>query len=212
MGMQGKRTLPVENSQLTTAWEALRRGEREYAHQLSTQILGVEPDNTDAWLLYAKSAATIREEFLYLNQAQQFFPDNPRFKAVIYQEMKNLLDQDPFLAYQGETEDVYQVFSREAALLNIPKERARPEPFPTIRPPKIQKAYHYLVLAIFGLILSGLGAVVFGPVAVRQAWEAMQEAPGRADRARARLILGLAVCMTVAGLLLVYLLWLHIQG
>ncbi len=210
--MQSKRTIPFEVNTLNTAWEAFQRGDRERAHQLSKQILGTQPDNPDAWLLYAKSAPTKREEFQYLLQAKRYFPRDARLGEVFYQEMQRLLEQDPFLAYQDETADAYQVFSREEALLNIPKGRATPEPYPTPRPPKIQKAYRYLILAFLGLMFSGLGALFFAPAAGIQAWQELRQNPIRSDRARAGLILFLAVCLAIAGMLLVYLLWLHITG
>lgn len=147
-----------------------------------------------------------------LNPAYPRVPIDLRLKQFIYDEVKQALDQDPFLAYEDETEAAYRVHNHAKEALIVPKERAVPEPFPVHRPPLIRKAYRFLLLAAVGLVLSGLGAIIFAPAAGLYALRSFAEPLQRADQVRGGVIFGLSVAVFLVGAALAYLFWLHLVG
>ena len=164
----------------------------------------------------AKPAQTKTEKLDCLNKEHQDRPGDPLVREQIYEEVKEVVDRDPFLEYHAESTSAYRVIDRHQQVLIVPKERARPEPYPVQRPEPIRQAYRFLLYAALGLVLSGLGAVIFAPVAVLHAIHALnapqQGEENRANRVRARVVISLSVLLFAAGLVLAYLLWIHIRG
>ncbi len=147
-----------------------------------------------------------------LTKARLRYPDDRYIKNTIYEEVKEVTDKDPFLAYEDENEVAYRVHDHTQEVLVVPKERAIPEPFPVRRPEPIQKAYRFMLWAALGLILSGLGAIIFAPVA---GWWATRAINGRTDprdRTRAWVTFFLAVLLFLVGLLLAFLFWIHMAS
>lgn len=172
-------------------------------------------DNKDSSDPCTKAPRTKTERLDCLNKEHQDRPGDPVVRAQIYQEVKEVVDRDPYLEYHAENTNAYRVIDRAQQVLIVPKERAKPEPFPVKRPQPIHMAYRYLLLAMLGLALSGLGAVVFAPLAVRAAFRALGDralAHDTADHVRAQVVIALSVLLFAAGLALVYLLWIHIRG
>lgn len=159
-----------------------------------------------------KTARTKTEKLDCLNQIQQEHPDDPAVRAMIYQEVKEVVDRDPFLEYHAESTNAYRVIDRAQQVLIVPKERAVPEPYPVKRPEPFRMANRYLVFVILGLMLSGLGAIVFAPFAVRYALRALRQSRSPADQVRAAVVAILAILFFGVGLALAFLLWLHIRG
>lgn len=151
------------------------------------------------------------EKLKELTRARLRQPQDQRLKAAVYEEVKQVLEEDPSLVYQDETEAAYQVMDHAQEILIVPKERAVPEPFPVQRPEPIRKAYRFLFWSVLGLLFSGLGALLFAPAAGLHAARALGQT-GSKDHARARVVLILAVLIFGLGLALAYLFWLHVQG
>ncbi len=169
-----------------------------------------------------KAPLTKTERLDCLNREHQDRPGDPLVREQIYQEVKEVVDHDPYLEYHAENTSAYRVIDRAQQVLIVPKERARPEPYPVNRPVPVRMAYRYLMFAAIGLVLSGLGALLFAPLAARAAVRALNDrslntnpaasAVDYADRVRARVVLALAFLLFIAGLALTYLLWVHIRG
>lgn len=124
--------------------------------------------------------------------------------------LRQLLAQDPFLLYLGETDEQYHVRTGAELELQVPKGRARPEPYPTPRPIWLQRAYRWLGLALFGLLLAGLGAMVFASLAALAALRLNFTPISRADRVRSLVVLLLAGGLWLGGLLLAVIFLMHL--
>jgi hypothetical protein len=159
-----------------------------------------------------KTARTKTELLDCLDKMQQERPEDPAVRAMIYNEVKEVVDRDPYLEYHAENTHSYRVIDRAQQVLIVPKERAVPEPYPVKRPEPFRMANRFLVLVILGFALSGLGAIVFAPFAFRYAIRALGESRSPADQVRAAVVAILAMLFFGAGLALVFLLWLHIRG
>jgi hypothetical protein len=133
-------------------------------------------------------------------------------KNKISEEIKEVIERDPFLVYEGETDSAYKIHNHAEDELIVPKERAVPEPFPARRAEPIRKAYRFLLWATLGLILSGLGAIFLAPAAGLYALRGLNGALSQHDRARGWVILALAVVVFLVGAALAYLLLLHWLG
>jgi hypothetical protein len=168
--------------------------------------------NKDSWLPCIKNARTKTERLDCLNKVQQERPNDPVVRAMIYQEVKEVVDRDPFLEYHAENTNAYRVIDRAQQVLIVPKERAVPESYPVRRPEPVRMAYRYLLYVALGLILSGLGAVIFAPFAWRYAFRAYRQTRSRADRVRAGVAAALVLALFALGLALTYLFWIHIRG
>lgn len=168
--------------------------------------------NKDHELPCTKTARTKTEKLDCLNKLQMLRPFDPAVRAQIYQEVKEVVDHDPFLEYHAENTHAYRVIDRAQQVLIVPKERALMETFPPKRPEPIRKAYRYQVFALLGLFLAGLGGVVFGLLAGIAALSALGKERSRPERVRAMVSAVVSLALFVVGLALVYLLWLHIQG
>ncbi len=168
--------------------------------------------NKDRELPCTKTARTKTELLDCLNKSLQEHPDDPAVREMIYQQVKEVIDRDPYLEYHAENTHSYRVIDRAQQVLIVPKERAVPEPYPVKRPEPFRMANRYLVFGILGLALSGLGAVIFAPFAVRYALRALSESKSPADQVRAAVVAILAMLFFGAGLALAFLLYLHIRG
>ncbi len=159
-----------------------------------------------------KTARTRTEKLDCLSKIQQEYPNDPVVRKMIYQEVKEVIDRDPYLEYHAETTNTYRVIDRAQEVLIVPKERAAPEPFPPRRPEPIRMAYRYLLFSLLGLFLSGLGAMVFAPIAERYAFSALSKARTHGDQIRAAVVGILAPVLFVLGLALTLLLYVHFIG
>ncbi len=124
--------------------------------------------------------------------------------------LRQLLAQDPFLLYLGETDEQYHVRNGAELELQVPKSRARPEPYPTPRPAWLQRAYRWLWLALFGLLLAGLGAMIFASLTALAALRLNFTPITRADRVRSLVALLLAGGLWLGGLLLAVIFLMHL--
>lgn len=197
---------------LTQAQEAAHRGQRQMAYQLALEATRVDPNSADAWLFRSRLAPSKEESLFCMSQVNRINPSHPWGKKDSYTLVWDLLAQDPFLAYQDETDELYMVRSSAYMSLAVPKDRAVSEPFPPPRPGRLAPAYHWLALAALGLLLSGIGALVFAPLAVFSAMSTLPTSPSSADRMRAGIVILVGLLLLAVGALLAWLLYIHFRG
>ncbi len=210
MGMQGQSLRAA--SKTDAAWQAFSQGQRAQAYLLSLEATRFEPNNSEAWFARSAAAPSLEEKSLCLSRAQTLSPANPYIKKQMYHRVRDLLEQDPFLAYLEETEHFYRVRNNGELILTIAKDRAIPERFPSRKSPAVRPNPRLMSLAIIGLIPAGLGALVFAPMLGYQAAQALSQSSSQADRVRARVSLIIASLVFGLGLGLSYLFWIHLRG
>lgn len=132
-------------------------------------------------------------------------------RARAYPMVQQLLAQDPFLLYLSETDDRYHVRHGAGLDLVVSKDRSLPEPYPAERPVMLQKAYRWIWMACLGLLLAGLGAMVFATLAAAAALTANFQTISRADRIRSLVVLLLSGGLWLGGLLLGAILLVHLM-
>ena len=106
-----------------------------------------------------------------------------------YQFVHQLLVQEPFLLYLGESDDRYIVRHNDELDLQVQKNRAKPEPFPAARTKLIRRAYLWLWMALVGLLFAGFGAMVFAMLAAVAVLGLNFQSISRADRVRSLVVL-----------------------
>lgn len=201
-----------EQEQLQLAQSALKQGQPDQAYRISLELTRTFPNSAEAWLMRSKTAASTEERMHSLSQVNQIDPNHPASKLYTYQAVWSMLERDPFLAYMDESDDLYYVRSREYLSLVVPKDRGVPEKYPPPGPQPLAPAYRFLVFALFGLVLSGLGTLIFAPLAVFAALQARRKGLGREDRARSRIVMWLAFLLLAPAILLVLIFALHFRG
>jgi F0F1-type ATP synthase membrane subunit c/vacuolar-type H+-ATPase subunit K len=205
-----ERQLSHVSQVLLDAEDAAKGGDRQRAYQLAREATQIAPGNVKAWLLCAQNAASLAETITYLNQANRLQPSDPDTKQITYQILQKLLEQDPFILYQTETDASYQVRSGEQLSLVVPKDRSIPQAYPTTRPARLQKAYQWLKIAILGLPLAGIGALLFAPLAAASAIGLYIEKPSKTNRIYSLVVLILASSLWLFGLLIGVILLIHL--
>jgi hypothetical protein len=131
-------------------------------------------------------------------------------RANVYRLVWQLLAQDPFLLYIDETDDLYQVRHGAESALQVPKDRSVPEPYPVRRPVWLGRAYRWLWWALFGLLLAGLGAMLFATLAAFAALGVNLTPISRSDRIRSLVVLLLSGALWLVGLLLAVIFLVHL--
>jgi sterol desaturase/sphingolipid hydroxylase (fatty acid hydroxylase superfamily) len=127
-----------------------------------------------------------------------------------YAFVQQLLTRDPFLSYIRETDDLYYVRHEADPDLQVHKNRSLPEPFPPKRPELLNKAYRWLWLACLGLIIAGIGAMLFATLAAAAVLGLNFQPISKADRIRSLVVLLISGALWLGGLLLGVILLLHI--
>ena len=163
---------------------AVRRGEREKAYQVSLEATGLAPDEPMAWYVRSQHAASQEEKLMCLSRAYSLDTTRSEAKKELRTAIQELLRQEPFLAYVYETPELYQVRSGRELLINIPKNRVYETPYLYRKPSPLSPAFRWLNMALFGLLLGGLGAIVLAPIAVFQVLRLQSTTLSRADRIR----------------------------
>lgn len=194
---------------LSDAEEIAIRTDQEQAYQLSLEATQATPENIKDLLTRAESTASIEETVACLNQANVLQPLNPGLEQKTYQIVQKIIEQDPFLLYLNETDDLYHVRSGEELTLIIPKSRATPEAYPAKRPVLLKNAYRWLWLGLLGLLPAGLGAIVFAPLAAISAIGLYLTDSSKANRIHSLVVIILSGSLWLCGLLLVVILLIH---
>ncbi len=194
---------------LAHAQEAAQSGNRRLAHAICVQLTADEPANEQAWLWRAGTAESQEESIAALSQVLTLNPANAAARRGLYEAMQGLLRHDAFLAYLGETDDLYQVRTKQDFRFAHPKDRAAPEPFPPLEPSPTHAAQRWLVWALIGLLPAGLGALLCAPLAALAALRLLRH-PTPSTRQRALIILWSAVAVWLIGAVFVFLFVLHL--
>ncbi len=197
---------------LSESEKAIREGNRQHAYELSLQATEVAPDNIDAWFLRATLAPSLEERLICVNCLNELRPDHQDRHHVAFFAVKELLDKDPFLAYLEETEALYRVINKNHMVLTVPKKRARDNTAPAARPGPLRAAYRLLMLATFGLLLAGIGTLIFAPLAALAALGTGSALRSRSERVSAMLILILSILLFLIGAIFGTLFVLHLIG
>ncbi len=127
-----------------------------------------------------------------------------------YWAVKALLEQNPRLKYINETEDHYTVQSSEQLSLIVPKGRTAQEASSDGRPRRFRPVYRWLGLAALGLLPSGLGAIVFAPLAGLSALRLSFSPLSRTERIHSLVLILLSGSLWLCGLLLSIILLAHL--
>jgi len=192
------------------AEDTIQRGDSQSANEPSPEADQTAPQETKTWLMRAETAPSVEEAIIYLNQVNASLPTHPEAKQITYQIIQKLLMHDPFLLYLNETDDLYHVRNGDRLALIVPKDRSIPEPYPARGPIWLQIAYRWLFMALLGLLLAGLGAMVFATLAAVAAIGANFQPLSKADRIRSLVVLILSGGLWLGGLLLGVILLVHV--
>ena len=198
---------------LAESEKAIRAGNSQKAYQLSLQATTAAPQSLEAWLLRATLAPTLEERLLCVNRLNELAPGYQDRYHVAFFALKDLLDKNPYLAYLEETDELYRVASTDH-VLTISKKRVPVELYPPEKPTSspLASAYRWLNLAIIGLLLGGVGAMVFAPLAALAAIRAQQSVRSHAEQVSSTVALVASFGLFVVGVLISLLFLLHWVG
>jgi hypothetical protein len=186
--------IPQVDEILSEAHEALHKGLVHDAYALSLQATQVEPQNGEAWLMRAGLATSLEEKILCVNRMNELGVRYDDRHHLAFFALKEVLERDPFLAYTEETDELYRVRNAERTTLSIPKKRSVMVPYPPQeKTDSLTLAHRLLWFAAVGLLLAGLGTLIFAPLAAWSAWEA-----DRSSRIDSRVLM-----FTAAGLFII---------
>jgi hypothetical protein len=202
-----QKKLGTEVSQLLEEAEQFaRQGKREKAYQSSLKATTLAPKEPLAWYVRSQNAPSREEQLMCLSHAYSLAPDHAETKQELRAAVHKLLKQEPFLAYVYETEQFYQVRSGRDLLINIPKDRTFETPYLKKKPGPAQPAFRWLSLSLLALILGGVGAVIFAPIAAFQALRLQASATTDGERMRLLIVFILAVIIWLAAIPISWLL------
>ena len=198
---------------LTQSEKAVRAGNGRHAYELSLQATQIAPESIEAWLLRATLAPSLEERLICVNRLNELAPGYQDRYNVAFFALKDLLDRNPYLVYLEETDELYRVASTDH-VLSIPKKRVPVTPYPPKQPPSgpLRTAYRWLHLAIVGLLLAGIGSVIFAPLAALTAIRAQQSGQSPTEKVSLTVVLVVAFILFVVGVLFSLLLILHWFG
>lgn len=153
---------------------------------------------------------TLEESVIALNQVLELNPEDTVARQELYETMQQLLRKDAFLAYQGETDVIYKVRTPAEFQFIHPKDRAKVEPFPPQNSPPARTAISWLGWSVIGLIPSGLGTLVFAPLAVIAAIKLLRQQVELIDRRRAWIAISGAIALWLIALVFFFIFILHL--
>lgn len=147
----------------------------------------------------------------HLNELAPGYQD--RYNVAFF-ALKELLDKNPFLAYLEETEELYRVLNADRLVLSIPKKRApvNSSPPEQPQPSPLRAAYRWLAISIVGLLLAGIGTVIFAPLAALATIRAQQSLRSHPERVSSMVVLIVAFLLFIIGVMFSILLILHWLG
>jgi hypothetical protein len=198
---------------LAESEKAVREGNSKAAYELSLRATQVAPESIEAWLLRATLASSLEERLICVNRLNELAPGYRDRYNVAFFALKELLDKNPYLAYLEETDDLYRVASTDH-VLSIPKKRAPVDPYPPEKPASgsLASAYRWLNMAIMGLLVAGIGAVIFAPLAALAAIRAQQSVQSPSEQVSSMVVLIAAFGLFLLGFFFSLLFVLHWLG
>lgn len=168
------------------------------------------PSTPAAWLQQAETAPSLEAALRCLNQAAALAPGDPTVQQKTYQLLQALLQEDPDLEYDSETDQIYRVHSGGRMAVIVPKDRSVPEPYPAPRPTLVRWAQTWLWLSLAGLLTGGLGTMMFAPPAALFAIALNFQTIPRSTRILSLVLLMAAGGLWLLGLLLGVILLMHL--
>jgi hypothetical protein len=159
----------------------------------------------------SNNSRTLEESVSTLTQALESDPQNVAARRKLYEAMQQLLREDAFLAYQGETDVLYKIRTLAEHKFVHPKDRARVEAFPPQNAPPARAAINWLGWSLVGLIPSGLGTLVIAPLAIIAAIKLLGQQIELIDRRRAWIVIGVAIVLWLIALVFFFILILHLR-
>jgi len=199
---------------LAESEKAIQEAKPHRAYELAVQATQAVPESIEAWLLRATLAPSLDERIASVNRLNELAPGYQDKYNLAFYALKELLDKDPFLRYLEETDELYRVINAERLVLSIPKKRAPANsPSPDQIPPgPLHGAYRWLIMAILGLLLAGIGTVIFAPLAGVAAVRAQNSIQSHSERVSSTVVLLVAFGLFVIGVLFSILFILHWLG
>lgn len=207
-----KPTNPTIRDIIDESERLMLEGNRRNAYELSLKATQIDPQNVEAWWLRANLAPSPEERMMSVNRLNELAPELQDQHHLSFFTIREAIERDPFLAYHGETDDLYRAVNAEQIMLSIPKQRAPVEPFPPERPSPLRAAYRWLVLAFFGLLLAGLGSLVFAPLAALSARQVKPSLKSRSEQVNANVVITLSLLILLLGLNFAFLFLIHWLG
>ena len=197
---------------LAESEKAIRAGDSQRAYDLSLQATQVAPNNIEAWFLRATLAPSLEERLVCVNHLNELSPNHQDWHNVAYFALKDLLDKNPYLAYLEETEALYRVLNADHMVLSIPKKRSAANSAPSDGTSSLQAAYRLLVMAILGLLVAGIGTLIFAPLAAIAAIQGGLSLRSQAERVSSTVILVLSIVLFFLGAGFAFLFVIHLTG
>jgi len=158
----------------------------------------------------ANISETLEESVTELNVELELNPENAAARQALYETMQKMLRKDAFLAYLSETKDYYTIRTFAEFQFVHPKDRAMPDIFPRLEQAPAQKAIHWLVWSLVGLIPAGLGTLVCAPLAILAAIKLLLQKNSLTERRRAWVVLSGAAVLLLIAMLFLTILILHL--
>ncbi len=182
------------------------------AYELSLQVTQAAPHNIEAWLLRATLAPSLEERIVCVNHLNELGVDHQDRHNVAFFALKELLDRDPFLAYLEETDDLYRVINGDHMVISILKKRSPITSPSQERSNPLASAHRWLMLAIIGLTLAGVGTLLFAPLAALAAIPTGLSPRSRSERISSTIVFILAIALFLIGVVFSFLFVLHFIG
>jgi hypothetical protein len=192
----------IKAQNLAAAQEAAERGDLQPARNRIGDAAQIAPQEIEDWLRRAEAAQSIEEAIACLNQVSALLPANPEITAKIFLLANKLVKQDPFIAYDHETHDMYHVLNSSNQAFRVPKFRLTQESALNENPALLRSAHRWLWVALAGLLLAGLGAVLFAPLAASSAILLNLKPVSKAVRIQSLIVVIMSSSLWLVGLLL----------
>ena len=206
-----KKFQPEVSQLLDEVGQFIRQGKREQAYQSSLRATSLVPDEPLAWYLRSQVAPSPEEQLMCLSRAYSLDTAHPETQQELRTAVQALLKQEPFLGYVHETPEFYQVRSGRDLLINIPKNRVFEKPYLQEPPGLARPAFLWVTIALLGLMLGGVGAILVAPVAAIQSLRLQPRSRSRSDRIRLWVAFLLSVIICVAAVPISWLLLIRLQ-
>lgn len=156
------------------------------------------------------SGTTVEKSVTALNLVLELNPENVVARQELYETMQQMLRQDAFLAYQGETDVIYKIRTLAEFQFIHPKDRAMVELFPPQNSPPARTAIDWLGWSVVGLLPAGLGTLICAPLAVIAAVKLLQQKIVLIDHRRAWVVIIGASVLWLIALAFFFILILHL--
>lgn len=211
--MESHQDSPQDASTSSLDWAEETRaqtdGRAPSVYQRSLEATRDKPEDAAAWIARAEAAQSTEEKIFCLSQVNRLDPTHPKGREQMHETLWGELRRDSFLSYLEETDHIYYVRNKDFTSLAIAKDRSGTETYPPEKLSEVDLARRRLGWAIAGLALSGLGTLVFAPLAIRSSANVLRESGDRRDRVRAWIMIALALTLMPVALLLAWVLAIH---